>query len=301
MNAMQFVCILISAPDQAAVNSEVRTLAAESLGTPDDWRCLSPETAYEINFSMPGTTAFEAEDLVRAALGSRKVDVAMVPAENRRKKLLVADMDSTMIEQECIDELADAVGVKEQVSAVTERAMRGEIAFEPAIRERVALLEGLDRTTLQSVMGTRISFTPGGKKLVRTMRAHGAKTALVSGGFTLFTGFVAGELAFDSHHANILEFDDEKLAGTVREPILGREAKLETMRRIEGEHGIAPVETLSLGDGANDLAIIEAAGLGVAFRAKPTLEAAADVRIRHGDLTSVLYIQGYAESEFATV
>ena len=298
---MQFVCILISAPDQAAVNSEVRTLAAESLGTPDDWRCLSPETAYEINFSMPGTTAFEAEDLVRAALGSRQVDVAMVPAENRRKKLLVADMDSTMIEQECIDELADAVGVKEQVSAVTERAMRGEIAFEPAIRERVALLEGLDRTTLQSVMETRISFTPGGKKLVRTMRAHGAKTALVSGGFTLFTGFVAGELAFDSHHANILEFDDEKLAGTVREPILGREAKLETMRRIEGEHGIAPVETLSLGDGANDLAIIEAAGLGVAFRAKPALEAAADVRIRHGDLTSVLYIQGYAESEFAAV
>lgn len=298
---MQFVCILISAPDQAAVNSEVRTLAAESLGTPDDWRCLSPETAYEINFSMPGTTAFEAEDLVRAALGSRQIDVAMVPAENRRKKLLVADMDSTMIEQECIDELADAVGVKEQVSAVTERAMRGEIAFEPAIRERVALLEGLDRTTLQSVMETRISFTPGGKKLVRTMRAHGAKTALVSGGFTLFTGFVAGELAFDSHHANILEFDDEKLAGTVREPILGREAKLETMRRIEGEHGIAPVETLSLGDGANDLAIIEAAGLGVAFRAKPTLEAAADVRIRHGDLTSVLYIQGYAESEFAAV
>ncbi|MCG8447436.1 MAG: phosphoserine phosphatase SerB, partial [Hyphomicrobiales bacterium] len=273
----------------------------ESLGTPDDWRCLSPETAYEINFSMPGTTAFEAEDLVRAALGSRQVDVAMVPAENRRKKLLVADMDSTMIEQECIDELADAVGVKEQVSAVTERAMRGEIAFEPAIRERVALLEGLDRTTLQSVMETRISFTPGGKKLVRTMRAHGAKTALVSGGFTLFTGFVAGELAFDSHHANILEFDDEKLAGTVREPILGREAKLETMRRIEGEHGIAPVETLSLGDGANDLAIIEAAGLGVAFRAKPALEAAADVRIRHGDLTSVLYIQGYAESEFAAV
>ena len=298
---MQFVCILISAPDQAAVNSEVRTLAAESLGTPDDWRCLSPETAYEINFSMPGTTAFEAEDLVRAALGSRQVDVAMVPAENRRKKLLVADMDSTMIEQECIDELADAVGVKEQVSAVTERAMRGEIAFEPAIRERVALLEGLDRRTLQSVMETRISFTPGGKKLVRTMRAHGAKTALVSGGFTLFTGFVAGELAFDSHHANILEFDDEKLAGTVREPILGSEAKLETMRRIEGEHGIAPVETLSLGDGANDLAIIEAAGLGVAFRAKPTLEAAADVRIRHGDLTSVLYIQGYAESEFAAV
>ena len=298
---MQFVCILISAPDQAAVNSEVRTLAAESLGTPDDWRCLSPETAYEINFSMPGTTAFEAEDLVRAALGSRQVDVAMVPAENRRKKLLVADMDSTMIEQECIDELADAVGVKEQVSAVTERAMRGEIAFEPAIRERVALLEGLDRTTLQSVMETRISFTPGGKKLVRTMRAHGAKTALVSGGFTLFTGFVAGELAFDSHHANILEFDDEKLAGTVREPILGSEAKLETMRRIEGEHGIAPVETLSLGDGANDLAIIEAAGLGVAFRAKPALEAAADVRIRHGDLTSVLYIQGYAESEFAAV
>ncbi len=298
---MQCVCILISAPDQAAVNSEVRTLAAESLGTPDDWRCLSPETAYEINFSMPGTTAFEAEDLVRAALGSRQIDVAMVPAENRRKKLLVADMDSTMIEQECIDELADAVGVKEQVSAVTERAMRGEIAFEPAIRERVALLEGLDRTTLQSVMETRISFTPGGKKLVRTMRAHGAKTALVSGGFTLFTGFVAGELAFDSHHANILEFDDEKLAGTVREPILGREAKLETMRRIEGEHGIAPVETLSLGDGANDLAIIEAAGLGVAFRAKPTLEAAADVRIRHGDLTSVLYIQGYAESEFAAV
>ena len=298
---MQCVCILISAPDQAAVNSEVRTLAAESLGTPDDWRCLSPETAYEINFSMPGTTAFEAEDLVRAALGSRQIDVAMVPAENRRKKLLVADMDSTMIEQECIDELADAVGVKEQVSAVTERAMRGEIAFEPAIRERVALLEGLDRTTLQSVMETRISFTPGGKKLVRTMRAHGAKTALVSGGFTLFTGFVAGELAFDSHHANILEFDDEKLAGTVREPILGSEAKLETMRRIEGEHGIAPVETLSLGDGANDLAIIEAAGLGVAFRAKPTLEAAADVRIRHGDLTSVLYIQGYAESEFAAV
>ena len=298
---MQCVCILISAPDQAAVNSEVRTLAAESLGTPDDWRCLSPETAYEINFSMPGTTAFEAEDLVRAALGSRQIDVAMVPAENRRKKLLVADMDSTMIEQECIDELADAVGVKEQVSAVTERAMRGEIALEPAIRERVALLEGLDRTTLQSVMETRISFTPGGKKLVRTMRAHGAKTALVSGGFTLFTGFVAGELAFDSHHANILEFDDEKLAGTVREPILGREAKLETMRRIEGEHGIAPVETLSLGDGANDLAIIEAAGLGVAFRAKPALEAAADVRIRHGDLTSVLYIQGYAESEFAAV
>jgi phosphoserine phosphatase len=215
-----------------------------------------------------------------------------------RKKLLLADMDSTMIEQECIDELADMVGLKDSVSSITERAMQGEIAFEPALRERVALLRGLPVTVIDTIITDRITLTPGGKTLIATMKANGAYTCLVSGGFTLFTARIAEMLGFDEHRANELIVIDGKLTGEVREPILGKEAKRATLIELREKLGLAHEDTLAVGDGANDLAMIGEAGLGVAFHAKPAVAEAADARIDHGDLTALLYLQGYRENEF---
>jgi phosphoserine phosphatase len=212
--------------------------------------------------------------------------------------LFVADMDSTMIAQECIDELADYAGLKAHVAAITERAMRGEIAFEPALRERVALLEGLPIAVVEEVIQKRITLTPGARTLVATMRRNGAYTCLVSGGFTLFTARVAAMIGFDEHRGNTLEVRDGKLTGRVAEPVLGREAKRATLVELRDRLGLAPNETLAAGDGANDLAMIEAAGLGVAYRAKPKVAAAAHARIDHGDLMALLYLQGYARKQF---
>jgi phosphoserine phosphatase len=238
------------------------------------------------------------EHSVRGALADRPIDVAVLPAANRRKKLLIADMDSTIIEQEVVDELAAEAGVGAAVSAITERTMRGDLEFEPALRERVALLKGLPATAIGSVIRDRITFAPGGRTLVATMKASGAFTAIVSGGFTAFTGHVADTLGFESHEANRLIIEDGRLTGRVAEPVLGRSAKVEALKRLTAKLSIAVEDVLAVGDGANDIQMLQLAGLGVAFQGKPAVRAAAAVRIDHADLTALLYLQGYRKTEF---
>ena len=260
---------------------------------------LDPDAAADISFSADSVADQRAiAGQVRSLLGDAPVDVVVQPANVRRKKLFVADMDSTMIGQECIDELADYIGRKSQVAAITERAMRGEIAFEEALRARLAVLEGLSLSVIEEVITQRVTITPGARTLVATMRKDGAYTCLVSGGFTLFTRRIAKMIGFDEHRANILMIEGECLAGRVEEPILGREAKLHTLLNLRQKLRLAPEETLAAGDGANDIPMIEAAGLGVAYRAKPAVVAAAHARIDHGDLTALLYAQGYRREEF---
>ena len=218
---------------------------------------------------------------------------------SRRKRLFLADMDSTMIGQECIDELADHVGLKAHVAAITERAMRGEIEFEPALRERVALLKGLAASVVDDVIASRIMLTPGGRTLVATMRANGAHTCLVSGGFTLFTNRIAAMIGFDEDRANALvDSGRPGLPARSTEPILGSDAKLATLRELRSRFGLKHEETMAVGDGANDLPMIEDAGLGVAYHGKPVVAQAAHARIDHGDLTALLYAQGYRREEF---
>jgi phosphoserine phosphatase len=239
-------------------------------------------------------------DRLRAARGDMPIDVVVQPVSDRRKKLFLADMDSTMIGQECIDELADFAGLKAHVAAITERAMRGEIEFEPALRERVALLKDLKVGVVDEVLASRITLTPGGRELVQTMRANGAYTCLVSGGFTLFTAKVAELVGFQENRANVLHVADGKLTGTVAEPILGKAAKLATLVELRESFDLDNLDTMAVGDGANDLAMIQDAGLGVAYHAKPAVAAAAAARIDHGDLTALLYAQGYKRSEFVS-
>ncbi|URQ75602.1 MAG: phosphoserine phosphatase SerB [Candidatus Ochrobactrum gambitense] len=245
-----------------------------------------------------GLSADDADAALRAALDGAPVDVVVQEQDRRRKKILIADMDSTMIQQECIDELAEEAGLREHVAAITARAMNGEIAFEPALRERVALLKGLPLQVIDKVIATRITLTPGGPELVRTMRKHGAYTALVSGGFTSFTHRIAEMIGFNEDRANLLLDDGAKLTGVVAEPILGREAKVERLEEIADRLGLSPDDAIAVGDGANDLGMIQLAGTGVALHAKPAVSAEAKVRIDHGDLTALLYIQGYRKTDF---
>ena len=240
----------------------------------------------------------EALAPAREALEDFPVDVNLLPRLNRRKRLLVADMDSTIITVECVDEIADMLGVKYRVAAITEAAMRGELDFEAALRERVALLKGLPETTLQQVYDERVRLSPGARTMVQTMRANGARAVLVSGGFTFFAERVEQAAGFDRSRANVLMIEDGALSGMVAAPILGRQAKLDTLRDTVAEIGVTSDEALALGDGANDLAMLSAAGIGVAYRAKPIVAEQADARLDHSDLTAVLYLQGYAESEF---
>jgi phosphoserine phosphatase len=236
---------------------------------------------------------------VRAAFGA-PIDAVVQPAAGRRKKLFLADMDSTMIGQECLDELADYVGLKSHVAAITEKAMRGDIAFEPALRERVALLKGLPVSVIEQVLQQRIKLTAGARTLVTTMRANGARTCLVSGGFTLFTDRIAAKIGFEETRANSLTIiDGNKLAGTVAEPIFGRDGKRAALIELRQNLGLTRGETIAIGDGANDLDMILEAGLGVAYHAKPKLAQAAAARIDHADLTALLYVQGYRREEFA--
>ena len=226
------------------------------------------------------------------------IDINSVPAQQRRKRILIADMDSTIIPVECIDEIADFAGVKPQVAEITERAMAGELDFEEALRARLALIAGLPEQALERVFAERIRLNPGARVLVRTMAANGAHTALVSGGFTFFTGRVAAAAGFAEHRANRLVFEGGVLSGGIAEPILGRAAKLEALTEIAGKLRVGTEAALAVGDGANDISMVEAAGLGVAYHAKPALEAKADAVIRYADLAALLHLQGYSEDEF---
>jgi len=294
---MALVATLISNPKAANLSQSVANMAGNALGaTTIEW--LAPEIACDI--AVPeGLSSEAAEQAIRAALGDAPIDVAVQEADGRRKKMLIADMDSTMIDQECIDELAAEVGIKDHVAAITARAMNGEIAFEPALRERVALLKGLELSVIDRVIEGRITLASGGRELIATMRANGAYAALVSGGFTVFTGRIAEMLGFHEHRSNTLIEEDGKLAGLVAEPILGREAKANSLNEIANRLGITPTEVMAVGDGANDLDMLRIAGAGVALHAKPSVAAQAQIRIDHGDLTALLYLQGYRQKEFA--
>lgn len=294
---MTLVATLICNPVAPALDRDTLAAAVDALPRNAQQAVLAEGIASDFTFTgedAPKTI----ETRLRAALGDRAIDIVVQPEAQRRKRLLLADMDSTMIEQECIDELADFAGLKARVAAITERAMRGEIEFEPALRERVALLRGLPLSVIAQVLDTRITLTPGARELVHTMRAHGAYACLVSGGFSQFTATVAKRIGFDEDRANLLLEIDGQLSGLVREPILGLEAKLATLNDLKASRHIADADTLVVGDGANDLAMIEQAGLGVAYRAKPAVAAAAHARIDHGDLTALLYAQGYRRDEF---
>ena len=255
---------------------------------------LNPGVAAE--FSLPAEPENRWD--VWQSLQAAGVDLCILPDENRRKRLLLADMDSTMIRQECIDELAAEAGVGAHVAAVTARAMNGELPFEGALRERVALLKGLPEAVVERVFMNRITMMPGGKTLVATMKRHGARAALVSGGFTAFTARVADALAFDEHRANTLQVANGHLTGTVAEPILGRAAKVQALEEITARMGVTPADVIAVGDGANDLGMLHLAGMGVALHAKPVVQAECDLRINHGDLTALLYLQGYAVHDF---
>jgi phosphoserine phosphatase len=291
---MTHVATLIGTAD--AVSTAVETARAALPGAGPAQR-LGPG-ASDIPFNVE--TAVDQRSLAERLRGTTSgIDIVVQPAAARRKKLFLADMDSTMIGQECIDELADYVGLKAHVAAITERAMRGDIAFEPALRERVALLEGLPISVIEEVLRDRIRLAPGGKTLVATMRANGAVTCMVSGGFTLFTDRIAAMIGFDKSRANRLTLvDGHKLAGKVADPVFGRDGKRAVLIELRQDLGLAKNDTMAIGDGANDLDMILEAGLGVAYHAKPKIAATAPARIDHSDLTALLYVQGYRREEF---
>jgi phosphoserine phosphatase len=295
---MSLVATLICNPVNPALDSTAIEAARAILPTAHDVHWLFEGVAADIPFEDTEETATDIANRLRAAIGDFPVDVVVQPRATRRKRLFLADMDSTMIGQECIDELADFAGLKAHVAAITERAMRGEIEFAPALRERVALLKGLPVKVVDEVIDKRLTLTPGGRQLVQTMRANGAYTCLVSGGFTLFTDAIATKIGFQENRANTLLVAGGAFTGAVAEPILGKEAKLAALQELREQFELDDIDTLAVGDGANDLAMIQDAGLGVAYHAKPAVAAAAAARIDHGDLTALLYAQGYRRDEF---
>lgn len=282
---MATVLVLIAAPGSDAINGEVLRL----VGTAPHW--LSKGEAAE--FAPPPDLAE-----LQQKLSHLPVDVNVVPKANRRKRLLIADMDSTMIQQECIDELGVVAGLGDQIKEITVRAMRGEIDFPSALRERVGLMAGLDARVIDEIVRDRITLMPGGKTLVGTMKAHGAFTALVSGGFRQFTSRVAAQIGFHTNEANDLIIENGRLAGKVAEPILGKEAKLAALNHLCMVNGLTAADAIAVGDGANDIPMLQAAGMGVALHAKPKVQKAVPLCINHGDLTALLYLQGYKKAEF---
>jgi phosphoserine phosphatase len=288
-----FMCTLLTSPEKRSLDPALVESLRNAWGGGDAvW--LSPDEAAE--FSLPAVPANRWD--VWADLQKLGVDLVVQPDEGRRKKMLLADMDSTMIQQECIDELADEAGVGERVKDITARAMNGELEFDGALRERVGLLAGLDADVIQTVLQTRISMMSGGATLLATMKSNSAYAALVSGGFTAFTESVATHLGFDENRANTMIVKDGALTGEVGLPILGKQAKVDALEQITARLGLSDSDVMAVGDGANDLGMLHRAGTGVALHAKPSVAAECDVRINHGDLTALLYIQGYSRDAF---
>ena len=286
---MNSVAVLIAAPGSGAIDARVVTMLRDFGAAPLRW--LSEADAAEFD-------SFQRLEEFRTAIAGLPIDLAVVPKANRRKRLLIADMDSTMIHQECIDEVGILAGAGEAIKAITYRAMRGELDFSEALRERVALMRGLDEGTIETILRERITYVSGGRELVATMKAHGAHTALVSGGFRQFTAAVAARLCFDNYQANDLVIENGKLAGIVREPVLGKDAKAAILHRLMRERAISPEHVLAVGDGANDVPMLLLAGMGVALHAKPKVREQARIAIDHGDLTALLYLQGYTKAQF---
>ncbi len=298
---MSFVVTLLADPlgkpltdseIEAATGTLRRTGAA--VGAPD-W--LATGIACDLPFD--GLAPEAAETALRVAFDGQPVDLGAQPVAGRRKALLIADMESTIIAQEMLDELAERLDLRAEISAVTERAMRGELDFEQALAERVARLAGLEAAVLEEAAAA-VTLNPGASELLGTMKANGARAALVSGGFLFFAERIAAALGFDDCRANRLEIEDGRMTGRTLGPILGREAKLETLQELLAQQGLAAEAACAVGDGANDLAMLRAAGLGVAYRAKPVVRAAAPFRLDHADLTGLLYLQGYRRDEFVT-
>jgi phosphoserine phosphatase len=300
------VLVLTAAPGSGAIEERHTRAVCALLPSASDaaQRWLAPGEAWELAFTAAdGTERARLLEEAAAAVAGAPIDVNVVAAAGRRKRLLAADMESTIIEQELIDEIASLVGCHDEISAITAAAMRGEIDFAASLERRVALFKGLDAGRLEPLL-RRVTLMPGAETLFATMRANGAATALISGGFTVFAEQVGVRLGFDAVVANVLEIEDGMLAGRVRMPILGPQGKADALARLAASHNVAAAETIAVGDGANDVALLAAAGLGVAFRAKPVLAAharslAAGAVITHGDLTALLYLQGYAQTEFA--
>ncbi|HEY4112737.1 MAG TPA: phosphoserine phosphatase SerB [Rhizomicrobium sp.] len=287
-----YVLNVVSADADALAGPLRAAAAGHGAAGEIDW--LSPDRAFDLPFLDQPEAVLAA---ARAAAAGTQADINAVPAANRRKTLLIADMESTIIDCECIDELADFAGLKDKIAPITERTMRGEIDFKAALRERMALLKGLPTSALEQVYAERVHLNPGARELVATMKAHGAFTMLVSGGFGFFAERVAQDCGFDTWQANKLEIVDGKLTGEVGEPILDRAAKLRALEQAVREHGLSHEDTAAIGDGANDLAMIERAGLGVGYYPKPVLAAAALAIIAHTDLRTLLYLQGYRDTE----
>jgi phosphoserine phosphatase len=291
---MELVATLVGPDATEAAASRVRSALSGAGLAVKGPNALGPE-AFELPLLGDPETA---RAVAATELDGLAIDVCVQAAAGRRKRLLVADMDSTIINVECLDELADFAGLKAEISAITERAMRGELAFEGALRERVGMLKGLAASALQQAYDQRVRLNPGARTMVRTMAAHGARCALVSGGFTFFTSRVAAAAGFHLDRANTLIEADGALTGAVGEPILGKEAKLAALQQLAAEIDAPLSATLAVGDGANDLAMIQAAGLGVAYRAKPLVAAQAHAKVDHADLTALLYFQGYRADDF---
>jgi phosphoserine phosphatase len=289
------VATLIADPSTAPLTEATVDRAAQALNGIERRRWLDEGVAADLVFTGDLKARRAALD---ESLSGEPIDVIVQPLAHRRKRLLVADMDSTLIGQECVDELAAFAGVGERVAAITERAMRGEVAFAPALRERVALLAGLPESVIEDVLKDRITLNRGARTLVQTMRANGAYVAIVSGGFRQFTAAIRERLGADEDRANGLVVEGGKLTGKVIEPILGQDAKLDALKAIAAAMGLAFDETLAVGDGANDLPMLQAAGLGVAYRAKPKVAAGAGARVEHTDLSALLYAQGFARKDF---